>query len=383
MLRILQQVGYFMRDQDALVDAVVNSGKGDSDLNKTMSVRQSRYVSVTDKLFELADTAKHDHCSFVLAVVLFHMALRALCLRVLYHRAAISIQKRYRYLKLKGAKSVILGPAKTIQRFWRGTRIGLHVARWDNAAAKIQHSYKVWRWNKRANVLLCAVLRIQRVWLGAIHRKWLRNCHASATYIQKIVRATNIRVVLDKEGREMSRAYQQEMNVLLKQKPNVTETQYTARTATLSGKLRANLARHRDMNIDMRRMPLFQLSSTQAHQMDKAKKMTMKGCVQPMRLSEFEPMVFTLKKMEPKAPPRYGAQRSRCLNMVISAKKELDKMLPRETARRPHAAAKRGRQAVIARRLAKKPKLGDKKGPEVDEDLLSRWCLQQFEPKRF
>merc|ERR1719498_1930704 len=93
----------------------------------TGSVRQSRYVSVTDKLFELADTAKHDHCSFCLAVVLFHMTFRALCLRVLYHRAAIAIQKRYRYMKLRGAKSAKLKPVMTIQRFWRGCRAGLRI----------------------------------------------------------------------------------------------------------------------------------------------------------------------------------------------------------------------------------------------------------------
>jgi len=378
----LQQVGYFMRDQDMLMDAVLNPAKATDDQDN-MSVRQSRYVSVTDKLFELADTAKHDHTSFVLAVVLFHMCLRALCLRVLYHRAAISIQTRYRYLKTKGAKAYILGPAKTIQRFWRGTRAALHINRWDNAAAKIQHSYKVYRWNKRADVLLQATLRIQRCWLGAIHRKWLRHCHASATYIQKMVRATCVRLALDREGREIAREYQQEMNLLLKQKGTFGETEYISKTATLGGKLRAKLARHREMNIDMRRMPLHAVSSTQAHKLDKAKRMSMKGSVQPMRISECEPMVFALAKMEPKLPARYGAQRSRVLNMTMAAKKELDKTLPRETTRRHHAGAKRGAAAIIARRLAKRFKLGGDKGSMLDEDLLNRWADQQFEPKRF
>merc|ERR1719420_1415668 len=216
-----------MRDQDALMDSVLASEKGTGDTENNMSVRQSRYVSVTDKLFELADTAKHDHCSFVLGVVLFHMCLRALCLRVLYHRAATAIQMRYRYLKSKGAKALVLGPARTIQRFWRGTRAALHITRWDNAAAKIQHSYKVYRWNLRANVLLRATLRIQRVWLGAIHRKWLRNCHASATYIQKIVRRFQVQVVLDKEGREIARQHQLQMTDLLKQKGSLSETEYS------------------------------------------------------------------------------------------------------------------------------------------------------------
>merc|ERR1711959_629763 len=104
------------------------------------------------------------------------------------------------------------------------------INRWDNAAAKIQHSYKVYRWNKRADVLLQATLRIQRCWLGAIHRKWLRHCHASATYIQKMVRATQVRLVLDREGRQKARQYQGLMNAQLKKKDTMTETGYIALT---------------------------------------------------------------------------------------------------------------------------------------------------------
>jgi len=374
---IVQQISYFMRDQDSLMDTVLNTGKGES--NPQISKRQSRYVSVTDKLFELADTGKHDHCSFVLAVVLFHMSLRALCLRVLYHRAAIAIQKRYRYIKQKGAKQHVLAPALTIQRFYRGLRDALRITRRDNAAAKIQHSYKVYRWNRRADEFLNATLKIQRVWLGAIHRKWLRHCHYSATYIQKMVRASFIRLVLDKEGSAMARDCQTEMNDLLAQKGSMSETAYSAKTAALVGKLRTNLARHRDINIQKRRMPLLSVAS----RIDKAARLSMRGSVQPMRLSEFEPMVFALAKMEPQLPPRYGAQRSRILNMVMAAKKELDKTLPRESNRLPHAAAKRGRAAIIARRLAKKPKLVAAQNPTVNEEDFSRWAVQQFQPTRF
>merc|ERR1719199_1279417 len=109
-------------------------------------------------------------------------------------------------------------------------------------------------------------------------------------------------------------------------------------------------------------MPLMAMSTAQAHKENKARRLAMKGSVQPMRISECEPMVFALARMEPKLPPRYGAQRSRVLNMVTAAKKELDKTLPRESTRRPHAGAKRGRAALIARRLGKKPKLGEGQG---------------------
>lgn len=286
----------------------------------------------------------------------------------------------------KGAKGQMLGPAKVIQRFWRGTRAALRITRWDNAATKIQQSYKIYKWNLRADAFLRATLRIQRTWLGAIHRKWLRHMHASAAFIQKIVRATQVRLVLNTEGREIARGYQQEMNLLIKEKQDMSETEYISRTATLAGKLRGNLARHREMNLDMRRMPLFSLSSTQAHQMDKAQRMSMKGSVQPMRISEFEPMVFALAKMEPKLPPRYGAQRSKVLHLVVESKKDLDKTLPRESIRRrPHAGAKRGRNAIVARRLAKKPKVAEFRGSgeDLNEDDLNQWSLQMFEFKRF
>merc|ERR1719335_925448 len=94
-------------------------------------VRQSRYISVCDKLFEMADRGKRDHCSFVLAVVLFHMVLRGLFLRLLYHRAAMCIQKRYRYLRTKSNKAHMAGPVLFIQRCWRGTRAALGITKMD------------------------------------------------------------------------------------------------------------------------------------------------------------------------------------------------------------------------------------------------------------
>jgi hypothetical protein len=378
LLRIVQQVGFFMRDQDPLVEAVLAAERKE-EMSDGLSVRQSRYVSVTDKLFELADNGKHDHCSFVLAVVLFHMAMRALCLRVMYHRAATAIQVRYRYLKTRGAKSHTLGPVMLIQRCWRGCRAALWIMYRDNAAAKIQHSYRFYRWNQRADVLLNATLKVQRVWLGAIHRKWLRHCHASATFIQKIVRASQVRVVFDEEGRDVARSFQTQANELMKMKGSMSETQFIARMDALVGKMRSKLHAHRENNIQQRRMQNMAVASP----LDKARLMAIKGSVQPMRISEFEPMVFTLAKMQPTLPPRYGAQRSRVLSMVYVAKKELEKTLPREAFRRVHAAAKRGRAAVIARRLSKKPKLNQGDAGVVDRDFFLDWAQKQFEPKRF
>ena len=53
-----------------------------------LGMRANRFVSVTDKLFEMADRAQHDHCSFVLAVVLLHMVLRSLHLRAALRHTA-------------------------------------------------------------------------------------------------------------------------------------------------------------------------------------------------------------------------------------------------------------------------------------------------------
>merc|ERR1711988_1451745 len=122
-------------------------------------------------------------------------------------------------------------------------------------------------------------------------------------------------------GREMARNFQQGMTTLLKRKESMAPTAYAATASALAGKLRANLASHRDQNLDMRRMELFTVRDRGQRQTDKSRMMAMKGSVQPMRISEFEPMVFALAKIAPRLPARYGAQRSRVLNMVVEAKK--------------------------------------------------------------
>jgi hypothetical protein len=69
--------------------------------------------------------------------------------------------------------------------------------------------------------------------------------------------------------------------------------------------------------------------------------------------------------------------------MVVETRKELDKTMPKEKVRQVHAGAKRGRAAIIARRLAKKPKIAEMSGPAVNEALFNRWAAEQFEPTRF
>jgi len=202
-MRVLQQVGYFMRYQDEAMQSVL--AKGATTGSPKAGMRANRFVSVTDKLFEMADRAMHDHCSFVLAVVLLHMVLRGLHLRLLYHRAAVAIQQRYRYIKLRGQKQSAIAPAMRIQRFWRGLRAALGIMRKDDAAWKILRNYKAWKWNKRADKLLQSVLKIQRVWHSSVHRKWIKRCHEAAACIQKHARGFEIRLMLDKPGRKLTR----------------------------------------------------------------------------------------------------------------------------------------------------------------------------------
>lgn len=374
LLRIVQQTGYFMRDQDDILQKVLEN-TGDAENGE--GLRQSRYISVTDKLFDMADQAKHDHCSFVLAVVLFHLVLRSLMLRVLYHRAAIAIQKRYRYIKEKGRKAFAIGPAGIIQRMWRGLRAALKVTRQDNAAEVIQHKYKVYRWNQRSAHLVRCTLKIQKVWRGAIHRKWLRQCNNGATTVQKFVRCLLVRVVLDKNGREMMRDFQGQMNTLL-----VDRAAKAGRIAALAGKVRVEMDKHRRRNVELLQMAGFSMRSAGARQNDRARRQAMKGSVQPVRESIFEPMVCALAKIAPPSD-NSGASRSKVLSQIHDARVALDRTLPREQARRPHAAAKRGRAAIIAMRIAKKPKLKDAGGPILDESVMDKWAIKVFQTKMY
>merc|ERR1719443_2379608 len=237
-----------MREQDNILDSILQTKDEKFLMEKSMTtmkssmggtngkggVRQSHYISVTDKLFDVADRAKHDHTPFVLAVVIYHMILRSLHLRVLYHRAAIALQKRYRYLKMKGKKAGQIAPAICIQRFWRGTRVRLKMMRMDDAAEKIQHNVRTIKWNRRSKYLLDCTLKIQRVWLGAIVRCWLRRQNRAATTVQRFVRGNLVRAALDKTGRGLVKKSREELENLMKQKKKLSETMYLAKCAVVA-----------------------------------------------------------------------------------------------------------------------------------------------------
>jgi len=384
-LRVLQQVAFFMdmRNQASEVDAV--GPKNTRQPEVSPALQQNRYLSVTDKLFEMADRAPHDHCSFALAVVLYHMVLRALLLRVVYHRAAVAVQNKFRYVRSKGQKQTAIAPAILIQRCWRGVRAALLVMRQDDAAEQIQRNFRVWRWNRRARHLLSCTLKIQRVWHSAVHRSWHRHCHVAAREIQRYMRGLLVRRALDAAGRDLVRQHQAAINEVLQQKDDMTDTELLARTAALAAKTRVALHIHRERNVDLHRMAAFAVKAHHTRDLDKRRRLSLKGAMQPARLSIFESMVFATARLEPRTHARYGAKLSQVLMQVAEARKSLERSLPPE--RRvmrvvpSHAAAKRGRAAIAARRQAKKPvSMAPKQhdNTDTDEAHLRLWMCKHL-----
>jgi len=410
ILRIMQQVGYFMVDQDHITKAVLaqrgedvddlatlaTTGMKDKDDKKPRGVRQSRFVAVTDRLFQLADSDQQDHTSFVLAVVVYHMVLRGLMMRVQYHRSAIALQKRYRYLKTGNTRRQQIAPAIIIQRFWRGLGTRLRMMYMDDAAAKIQHNFRAWRWNRNCRRLLNSVMVAQRVFKGALVRMWLRRCRRAATLIQKNVRRMLTSMVLNKKGRELIRSHKQVMSHLAAKRGEMTESMFVARSAALAAKARIAMARFRDTDLGIRRSASFSIKSAQARKLDKQKKLKLKGNLQPIRTSVFEPIPFALRRQqekERKKPARYGAPLSKVAQTVRAAKLKMERAfaleaLPdtrvRDHAVRSHAAAKAGRRAKLVRRQTKQPKLSSVAQPEalVDTSAFDKWMNAQFNIRR-
>jgi hypothetical protein len=380
-LRVLQQVAFFMdiHNQASEMGDGVTTNIRQPEVSPPL--QQNRYLSVTDKLFEMADRAPQDHCSFALAVVLYHMVLRALLLRVVYHRAAVAVQNKFRYIRSKGQKQTAIAPAILIQRCWRGVRTGLLVMRQDDAAEQIQRNFRAWRWNRRANHLLGCTLKIQRVWHSAVHRRWLRHCHIAAREIQRHMRGLLVRRALDAAGRDLVRSHQAAINEVLRQRDDMADTELLARTAALAAKTRVALHIRRERNVDLHRLE----RSVDLHRLDKRQQLALKGAVQPARLSIFEPMIFATARLEPRMHARYGAKQSRVLMQVAEMRKSLERSLPPE--RRvvrlapSHAAAKRGRAAIAARRQAKKPVSMTPKqhaDTDVDEAHLRLWMCKHL-----
>ena len=135
------------------------------------------------------------------------------------------------------------------------------------------------------------MLRIQRCWHGAVHRRWLRRCHQAATCVQRHARGFQVRLLLDLPGRRLAVECQRLMLEVTAQRSQVPESRWWALSAVQRAKAQQRMARHRQRNLDRILMGLGPRSK-QARLMDKQRRLRVKGALQPCRESVFEPFIF-------------------------------------------------------------------------------------------
>merc|ERR1719240_1726519 len=167
--------------------------------------------------------------------------------------------------------------------------------------------------------------------------------------------------------------FKDEAKALIDQKPTLTESRFLARQASIAGKSRVAMAKHRDRNLDLRRMNLSHKKSRHVLQLERENRNQLKGTVQPTRLSVFEPMVFAVRRHSAVKPPRYGTKKSHILGQIDNAKRALDKDMPRQAQHRPHVTAVRGRAILAARRLARRPRKTEMEDKLVDAKAFNQW----------
>lgn len=173
-----------------------------------------------------------------------------------------------------------------------------------------------------------------------------------------------MRLMLDPVGRQLTGQCQDEIEALVAARSQMSETRWWAKTAVRTAKARVEMARHRQRSLDRILMQGLGPRSDQARLMDKQRRLRYKGALQPARESVFEPFIFALARLDA-VEPRYGAKRSPVMQEVDKARKHLIRWLPAPPPPLPHIAARRGRRAVLARRLAKKARHAQPV-PEVD-----------------
>lgn len=210
-----------------------------------------------------------------------------------------------------------------------------------------------------------------------------------------------MRLMLDRPGRELTLECQRIMEEVSARRAEMAESRWWALSAVQMAKVQGRMARHRQRNLDRILMQGLGPRSKQARLMDKQRRLRMSGALQPARESIFEPFIFVaslgngsktmsdkpfgnvlspywqgLRALRAKAlarldvqPPRYGARRSPVMEQVVKARKELVRRLPDPPPPLPHIAARRGRRAVVARRLAKKARHGRGRLEPEEEEL--------------
>lgn len=254
---------------------------------------------------------------------------------------------------------------------------------------RLQNGFRVWQAGRRDRAFLRASLMVQRIWRGAIQRKWLRECHKAATDIQRCARGLLVRGVLDKSGRELVRRHRTEQADFFRQRSDMSESAHVAKLAIMAAKAKIELHRHRERRVEILAIGSFSIKSRHARALDKKRRLNARGSIQPIRLSVFEPMTFALARMEPRAYGR-GTVQSRVLLQVRDINRALDRTLTYEdSTEHVNPALRRGRAALAARRLAKRPrgalqphgtsprKTQPSPTRTVDDALFSKWLSTQ------
>jgi hypothetical protein len=210
----------------------------------------------------------------------------------------------------------------------------------------------------------------------------MRKTQKAATQIQKVVRKLLVQVVLDKLGRSYMKKFKEETSRLIARKSEMKESEFIARCSVITGKSRVAMAKHRDRNMDIRKMSLSHKKSRHQRQLERENMALLKGTVQPARLSVFEPMAFALKRLAAAKPARYGTKTSAIISQMQNAKRALEKDLSRPDAgsRTVHAAARRGIAIIAARRLARRPKKSQNEDQLIQNTSFQTWCQLTLAP---
>ena len=169
----------------------------------------ARHVTEIESVMEECRLSlAQEHHEYVACVVVLHIVFRGLVVRELWQRAARIIQTRFRYFQSRTKRMRLLKPAITIQRFWRGLRVALTMARKDRSATTIQRNYRVVQQRCRNSKLQISVLRIQSFWRGYAQRIFLRLANSSSILIQRCFRGHLVRLVLTSpEGKEVRSSF--------------------------------------------------------------------------------------------------------------------------------------------------------------------------------
>jgi Variant SH3 domain/IQ calmodulin-binding motif len=163
----------------------------------TVNIPKSHEILEIESLFELSKSNVYqEHVPFVLGVVVIHLVLRGLLLRLLRHRAAITIQVKFRYFRRNKSMVKLQKNAVKLQKYWRSLKSSISIYSQDKAARFIQNNYKLSRTWRRNRELIAAVITLQAAARSYIQRKWLRKLAENALKLQSVFRGHLTRVSL-------------------------------------------------------------------------------------------------------------------------------------------------------------------------------------------